>query len=142
MRLAKFFILLTLCSVLPFSPMGERYMGVLRAQEQTEKVPDFEFNHQTYDFGQVVEKVSHTFTFTNTGDAPLVLKHVATGCGCTTTEYTTTPIEPGKTGKVVVSFNPTTQRAGTFRRSVTVYTNSPKNYTRLFIKGEVVKTEE
>ena len=101
--------------------------------------PDFEIKERMHDFGKVTNKKSHTFYITNTGNAPLVIKHVATGCGCTTTDYTKTPILPGKKGKITVSFNPETQRAGTFRKSVTIYTNSPKDYTRVFIKGEVVK---
>lgn len=101
--------------------------------------PDFEIKERMHDFGKVTKKKSHTFYITNTGNAPLVIKHVATGCGCTTTDYTKTPILPGKKGKITVSFNPETQRAGIFRKSVTIYTNSPKDYTRVFIKGEVVK---
>ena len=101
--------------------------------------PDFEIKERMHDFGKVNAKKRHTFYITNTGNAPLVIKHVATGCGCTTTDYTKSPILPGKKGKITVSFNPETQRAGAFRKSVTIYTNSPKDYTRVFIKGEVVR---
>ncbi len=104
--------------------------------------PDFEFKEQTHDFGKITKKQSHTFVVTNTGDAPLVLVHIATGCGCTTTEYSKDPIPPGKSGRVVVSYDPATQRPGAFRKSITVYTNSPKKYTRLFVKGEVVKEKK
>lgn len=114
------------------------FMTTVYSQEDTPS-PDFEIKERMHDFGKVTKKKSHTFYITNTGNAPLVIKHVATGCGCTTTDYTKTPILPGKKGKITVSFNPETQRAGTFRKSVTIYTNSPKDYTRVFIKGEVVK---
>ena len=114
------------------------FMTTVYSQDNSPS-PDFEIKERMHDFGKVTNKKSHTFYITNTGNAPLVIKHVATGCGCTTTDYTKTPILPGKKGKITVSFNPETQRAGTFRKSVTIYTNSPKDYTRVFIKGEVVK---
>lgn len=107
---------------------------------QNENVPDFSFDHHTFDFGKFPkkEKKSHTFVFTNTGNAPLVILHIATGCGCTTTSYTKEPIQPGKKGEVKVQYDGSGQRAGMFRKSVTIYTNSPKNYTRLFITGETI----
>ena len=114
------------------------FMTTAYSQEDTPH-PDFEIKERMHDFGKVNAKKSHTFYITNTGNAPLVIKHVATGCGCTTTDYTKSPILPGKKGKITVSFNPETQRAGAFRKSVTIYTNSPKDYTRVFIKGEVVR---
>ena len=60
--------------------------GKSMRQEEV-KQPDFEFDHHTYDFGKFSKKKKqqHIFTFTNTGNAPLVILHIATGCGCTTT---------------------------------------------------------
>ena len=101
--------------------------------------PDFAFAEQSHDFGTIgnTKQKSHTFEIRNVGDEPLIIKHIATSCGCTTTNYTKTPIKPGKKGRITVTFNPRSQRSGTFRKSVTVFTNSPRNYTRLFVSGEI-----
>ena len=130
-----------LCSCALITSIGVWNGGSIYVQKnsQSDHKPDISFEHQTFDFGKVKDKMSHTFVFTNTGDESLVLIHVATGCGCTTAKYTTDSIKPGKKGKVIVSFNPTQLRAGKFRKSVTVYANIEQKYTRLFIKGEVVK---
>ncbi len=46
-------------------------------------VPAIEFKETTYDTGEIWEgdKASHTFTFTNTGNAVLNIKKVKTSCG-------------------------------------------------------------
>lgn len=105
------------------------------------KQSDFSFDHQSFDFGKFPrkKKKTHTFVFTNTGNAPLLILHIATGCGCTTTSYTKEPIQPGKKGEIKVQFDGSGLRPGVFRKTVTVYTNSPKNYTRLAIQGETTE---
>lgn len=110
-------------------------------QQKEVKQPDFEFDHHTFDFGKFLkkDKKSHTFIFTNTGNAPLVILHIATGCGCTTTSYAKEPIQPGKKGEIKVQFDGSGLRPGVFRKTVTIYTNSPKNYTRLAISGEIIE---
>lgn len=114
---------------------------IFLCQSQTETYSDFSFDHQSFDFGKFPKKKkkSHTFVFTNTGNAPLVILHIATGCGCTTTSYTKEPIQPGKKGEIKVQFDGSGLRPGIFRKTVTVYTNSPKNYTRLAIQGETTE---
>lgn len=100
-------------------------------------LPVCHFDKQSHDFGTFKkDKVKqHTFTVTNTGQAPLVIHHVATSCGCTTTNYTKEAILPGKKGTVTVQFNGASLRTGPFRKSITVYVNTVHAYTRLFVKG-------
>lgn len=52
--------------------------------------------------GDVVEKV---FTFTNTGNQPLIITNIQTSCGCTTPEWPRNPIMPGGKGEIKVGFN-------------------------------------
>ncbi|MCD7914944.1 MAG: DUF1573 domain-containing protein [Tannerellaceae bacterium] len=62
-----------------------------------------------YDFGTIVESdglTSHTFVIKNTGDAALVITRVTASCGCTTPEWTKIPIEPGTTGDVRITYDP------------------------------------
>ena len=92
-----------------------------------------------HDFGTISEdggNVSATFTITNNTKAPIILADVVTSCGCTSREWTKEPIEAGKTGKVVATYNPKNRR-GPFEKSVTITTTSnPEKFT-VQIKGTV-----
>ena len=98
------------------------------------------FNEAVYDFGQISlkkGKVSHEFTFTNTGEKNLVITDARADCGCTRPVYSDAPIAPGKTGTVKVTFAPAAK--GHFTKKVTITTNGSPRKTRLLIKGEVVE---
>ena len=106
---------------------------------EAKKQPVVKFNETTYTFGTIPErggKVSHTFEFTNEGDANLVIIDASADCGCTVPEYPSAPIAPGKTGKIKVTFNPL-YRPGSFDKVVTVRTNSKQKKVRLKISGTV-----
>lgn len=95
------------------------------------------FNEEVHNFGSFDEskgKVTCEFKFTNTGSSPLVLQEVKASCGCTTPEWTKTPIAPGKTGVVKATYN-ATGRPGAFNKTITVKSNAGE--TKLTIKGEV-----
>ena len=127
-------ILFLLCPADSIPPSSEAEGGFARMTFTSE---------QTYDFGKVSlkhkSKYKHTFLFSNTGTKDLRILHAATGCGCTTPTYTKDAIAPGKNGKVVVQFNPRGQHQGPFRKSVTIYSNDPRSYTRLFITGIITE---
>lgn len=100
-----------------------------------------EFAEEEHDFGTIKEgdgPVTIDFTFTNTGDAPLVLTRVISSCGCTTPSYSKDPIAPGKKGKVTVTYDPT-GRIYPFVKTVSVYSNGKKGPSVLTIRGEVIK---
>ena len=96
------------------------------------------FKNEGHDFGKVEEGVqaTHTFEFTNTGTAPVVISNAQASCGCTTPDWTKEPVMPGKTGKVTASFN-SQGRPGNFSKTVTVVSNSETPQIVLTIKGEV-----
>lgn len=71
--------------------------------------------------------------------ADLHILQVASGCGCTTPKYTKKPIKPGKKGSIKVEYDATGRRPGYYRKSVTVYSNDPSSYVRLFIEGIMVE---
>ncbi|MGL5787362.1 MAG: DUF1573 domain-containing protein [Bacteroidales bacterium] len=111
----------------------------LHAQDKT----GIEYNSTEYNFGKISEKkgpVSATFTFTNNGKTPLVINQVIASCGCTTPEWTKSPVEPGKSGEIKVTFNPA-GRPGTFVKTITVISNAEKNRTELRIRGDVETSE-
>ncbi len=102
--------------------------------------PVLTFDKTTHDFGKIKEQdglASVTFTFTNKGDAPLVINRVQAACGCTTPTWTREPILPGKTGTVTAAYNPQS-RPGSFIKTISVFTNASGNATVLTIKGDVI----
>lgn len=99
---------------------------------------EISFKEITHDFGTFPEekgKVSCVFSFKNTGKADLVLNKVRASCGCTTPQWTKTPIAPGDTGMVAVTYN-ANGRPGAFTKTITVTSNAGNQ--RLSIKGEVI----
>lgn len=101
---------------------------------------DIKFDKMTHDFGTFSEEspvVTHTFTFTNVGDAPLVIHQAVASCGCTVPTYTQEPVMPGKTGTVKVTYNGTGRYPGHFKKSITLRTNGKSEMLRLFIEGDM-----
>lgn len=88
-----------------------------------------------YDFGTIKqgEIVNHTFQFTNEGEIPLIITDIQTTCGCTTPQYTRTPVEPGKTGEIMVQFD-SNGKTGVQDKIITVYSNVQGGSTNLRIK--------
>ena len=97
------------------------------------------FKEETHNFGKIPQGVPVTteFVFTNTGNAPVVLSEVKATCGCTTPDWTKTPVAPGKTGTIKATFN--AAAAGPFNKSITVTSNAETPTIVLFLKGEVEK---
>jgi len=92
-----------------------------------------------HDFGVFKEETGRqTFDFTvkNTGSQPLVIQRVTASCGCTTPEWTKSPVPPGGTGKITAIYDPS-NLPGVFNKTLTVYTNAVPPTAVLRIKGEV-----
>jgi len=108
-----------------------------------EKMPVFSPVETSYSFGTIGENdgyAEHTFKFTNTGTAPLVISRVTASCGCTKPEWSQAPVEPGKEGFIIITFNPK-GRIGPINKSAVVYTNENNGFKRhnLTILGNVVE---
>ncbi|MET3536421.1 DUF1573 domain-containing protein [Chryseobacterium limigenitum] len=96
------------------------------------------FDKTTFDYGTVKPSSDgiRFFTVTNTGDKPLVLSNVKASCGCTTPEFSTDPIMPGKSAKIKVGYN--TAINGGFNKMIEVFSNDPANSRSvIYIKGTV-----
>lgn len=97
------------------------------------------FDTETWRFGAIEEAagpVSHTFTFVNTGDEPVVIEHVSTSCGCTTPEYSRKPVMPGEKGEFKVTFDPE-YRPGPFSKDVHIISGGGENRNVLTVTGTV-----
>ncbi len=106
--------------------------------------PAISFEEEIFDFGEVKEDggtVTHTFTFTNKGEQPLIVHNVRASCGCTSPDWTRQPIQPGKRGFVKVTFDPR-NRPGNFNKSAIVSTNGTEPTKVLRITGKVLPKEK
>lgn len=109
-------------------------ISVVSAQSRSE----IKFDKTVHNFGTFSEKEpvqKCTFTFTNTGDAPLVINQAIASCGCTVPSYTKKPIAPGEKGTLTVTYNGKGRMYGHFKKTITVRTNGQPEMTRVYIEG-------
>ena len=107
-------------------------------------VSDIEASHLSLDscvldFGSVnADSIARgVMKFTNTGNAPLQILTIFSECGCTSSSYTTDPVEPGKSGEIKISFNGKKRNAGPFRKSLRIRSNADNPRVVLMVKGVI-----
>ena len=103
-----------------------------------QKQAEIKFDKTTQDLGTFSESNAvqqAVFTFTNVGDAPLVINEAIARCGWTVPSYTKAPIQPGQKGQIKVTYNGEGKFPGHFKKSITVRTNAKTEMTRLYIEG-------
>lgn len=105
--------------------------------ESAKQVPVMEFEKAEHDFGTITQGTPQEtiFTFTNTGNAPLVITNATSTCGCTVPNPPKEPIAPGEKGELVVKFNGSGQNQVT--KTITVVANTAKGSELLRIKAFV-----
>ena len=104
------------------------------AQQQAE----IKFDKVSIDLGTFSESnpvQEAVFTFTNVGQAPLIINQAVASCGCAVPSYTKEPIKPGQKGQIKVTYNGKGKFPGHFKKSITVRTNGVPEMTRLSIEG-------
>jgi hypothetical protein len=114
------------------NPLGGGNVLLASAQE----APHLLLSETTFDFKEVLEGsiVSHDFIVWNTGNAVLKIDQVGPTCGCLKADFDES-IQPGGEGRItlIVDF---ADHEGALERTVTVFTNDPKNpNATLSIKG-------
>ena len=97
------------------------------------------FETKEYDFGRIIqgEKISFSFSFTNDGNAPLIISSVASTCGCTIPKWSKEPIEKGEGGEIAVLFD-SDGKEGALVKDITVITNAVPNTVVLRLSGEII----
>lgn len=115
----------------------------LAANVDTEATPEgplgvIKFDEEEYDFGTVEAGtiVEHTFKFTNTGEAPLIIQSATASCGCTVPKKPTDPIPVGGVGEIGVRFD-SKNKNGVQSPVITIRANTNPNVTRVKLKGTV-----
>lgn len=106
-------------------------------------LPAFTFPAEEHDFGTIKEGeiVEHTFSFTNNGEAPLIIESARASCGCTVPKWPKEPIAAGETGEIQVRFN-STGKPNVQNKTITITANTYPKISRLRIKAFVTPKGE
>ena len=105
--------------------------------------PAMSFTETTHDFGSIKdgEVVKHTFTFTNTGQSPLVIESATSTCGCTVPEIPKEPVAPGAQGKIEVEFNSAGKGGTQQMKVISIKANTQPEITQVNIKANVLEAK-
>lgn len=109
---------------------------------EPEKLTTLEAEHDTYDFGKIVQGdvVKHKFVIKNTGKNDLILENVKPSCGCTALDWPKEPIAPGKTATIEAQFN-SAGKMGPQVKNITITYNGEERIKYLSFTGEIVPKE-
>ncbi|MCL4468091.1 MAG: DUF1573 domain-containing protein [Deltaproteobacteria bacterium] len=114
--------------------------GCTPVKQTTTNAPSLHFDQVSYNFGRIPkgQKVSHNFTFTNTGNEKLVITKVQPTCGCTVAITSSKELLPGAKGIIKITFD-SQGYLGPITKTITVMDNDPaKPSVLLSISGDVV----
>ncbi len=107
------------------------------------------YNETEFDFGEIEEgeKITHEFSFKNTGSEPLVISKAVGSCGCTVPDWPREPIAAGESAVIKVQYDSrgkgkTRAEGGKAEnKRVTITANTDPANTYLAIKGKVYKPD-
>jgi hypothetical protein len=85
----------------------------------------------------ISENAIAVFSFRNISNKPIWISKVETSCGCTTPEWSTELIQPGKKGYIRVKFD-SKGKEGKLKKSITAYCNTLPAENRMGFKVEVL----
>jgi hypothetical protein len=102
--------------------------------------PSLHFDETKHNFGFIRkgEIVTHEYTFTNNGDAPVVISECEVACECTKVEFPKEPIMPKAAGKIKVTFD-SKSAMDRQERTVIVKSNAVNSPVTLIFKCVVLK---
>ena len=123
--LLSFFFLFA-CGDDPFSKVKSDNVEKASVRDNSpSKFPVMNFNKTTHDFGVIQNgtPVETVFSYTNTGEAPLVITDIKSTCGCTVPkDWSREPLNPGESSQFNVKFNG--KGANKTSKTVTVTANT------------------
>jgi len=113
--------------------------------EPTDKIsgdgPQMSLESLVVDYGEIDQHSEplRILKFTNTGNAPLIIKSARGSCGCTVPEWPKEPIMPGEASNLEIRY--ATNRLGKFSKTVTLTTNEEGEPRVIKVQGHVHEAE-
>jgi len=107
--------------------------------QDSEPQPQIHCDTPTHDFGRAEDRdtIKHAFVIRNAGKAPLEIKRVSSGCGCSTSSLKSNTIRPGGKTKLEVELSPLGRR-GIQQIQIRIESNDPATPVyQLWFKGTV-----
>jgi hypothetical protein len=106
-------------------------------------LPVIAFEKIEHDFGTINEgqKVTYTYKFKNTGEAPLIIQNAQPSCGCTVPEWSKDPIPVGGEGFVKAEFD-SNGKPNIQNKTITVTANTWPKTTTLRFKAMVTPKDQ
>ncbi len=97
------------CGDDPFSKVkSENVQKASVRDNSVTKAPIMTFEKTVHDFGTIQDgtPVETVFSYTNTGESPLVITDIKSTCGCTVPrDWSREPLSPGESSQFTVKFN-------------------------------------
>lgn len=93
------------------------------------------------DLGEFEEKDIQTreVFIKNTGDEPLVILKTFSNCSCTRVQYSPSPIAPGDSTSITVTFDGRRRKPGTIRKVFRLNTNADNSVVSVLVKGDIIR---
>lgn len=113
-------------------------IAVLTSCNHRDATPRIRFSRDTFYFGTIHkgDSVNAVFHFSNTGSAPLVIKKLGPGCGCTNAYVNKDQLAPADTGVLYSTYH-SRDDSGMVLKTIVVESNTSPVLHTLFIKGNV-----
>ena len=138
MKTMKFLIIAVVTTLMSFTNLPNQVKN-----QNGNALNAITWKQETIELGEIVQGTpkSVVFEFKNTSKKSVIISNVTGTCGCTATDFTKTPIEAGKTGKITATYN--AANLGLFSKTVSVTTSAEQSPKILTLKGTVIapKTE-
>ncbi|KFF02476.1 DUF1573 domain-containing protein [Flavobacterium reichenbachii] len=137
MKVIKFSMLALALGLMSFSAIAP-VKAVIYHVESNVTASSILWKSETIDVGEIPQGTPKAivYEFKNTGKTAVVITNVQGSCGCTATDYTKEPVQPGKTAKVTATYNAANK--GGFTKTVTVTTSAETAPKILTLKGTVI----
>ncbi|WP_431242658.1 DUF1573 domain-containing protein [Flavobacterium sp. P21] len=137
MKMIKISMLALALGLMSFSAVAP-VKSLVSETKTVETASTIVWKAETIDVGQIPQGTPKAivYEFKNTGKTAVVITNVQGSCGCTATDYTKEPIQPGKTAKVTATYNAANK--GAFTKTVTVTTSAETTPKVLTLKGTVI----
>ncbi|MDC1321444.1 DUF1573 domain-containing protein [Flavobacteriaceae bacterium] len=120
--------LLNSCGNDPFSKVETKNVEVASQRDAVAtNFAEMTFDKTSHDFGTINDGQAQEtmFSYTNTGDTPLVVTDIKSTCGCTVPQgWSRQPLSPGESSQFTVKFNG--KGANKVSKTVTVTANTKK----------------